>query len=107
MVTQPGMGIGVPAIDMKQLQLLAERSNIKDLDREWANIQKQIKGKQMPYAKMKEYVAVCCQDKAQDKHMTDVMACVTNILKLEEKCAVATSPEMKELLVMIEAARAG
>jgi len=106
-VIQPGTGIGVPPIDMKQLQLLAETSAIKDLDAEWANIREQMRGRQMPYAKMKEYVAVCCQRKAQDKHMDDVMACVTNILKLEEKCAVATSPEMKELLVMIEAGSAG
>jgi hypothetical protein len=101
-VTQPGMGMGAPAIDMKQLQLLAERSSIKDLDKEWISIQKQMRGKQMPYAKMKEYVAVCAAHKADGKYMKSVAACVGNILKLEEKCALPTSPEMKELLVIIE-----
>ncbi|HQJ15564.1 MAG TPA: hypothetical protein PLJ26_03690, partial [Candidatus Omnitrophota bacterium] len=63
MLTQPGLGVNAPQVDMKQLQLLAEKSNIKDLDREWVAIQKQMKGKQMPYAKMKEYIAVCSRNK--------------------------------------------
>jgi hypothetical protein len=107
MVTQPGMGLNAPAIDMRQVQLLAEKSTITDLDKEWDAIQQQMKSKQMPYARMKGYVAVCCQRKADAKHMKTVTACVSDILKLEEKCAVVTCPEMKELLVIIEAVRVG
>jgi len=107
MLTQPGLGVNAPQVDMKQLQLLAEKSNIKDLDREWVAIQKQMKGKQMPYAKMKEYIAVCSRNKDDSRRMNEIATCITNILKLEEKCAVSTSPEMKELLVTIEAVRVG
>jgi hypothetical protein len=105
LTAQPGMNPGLmqPAIDLKALQALAQQSKIQDLDKEWNQIQKQISGKQMPYARMKEYVAVCSERKADGKYMKNVAACLSNILKLEEKCALQTAPEMKELLVIIEA----
>ena len=104
LVTQPGMNPAMtqPTIDIKTLQVLAQRSKIQDLDKEWYRIEKQIAGKAMPYEKMKEYIAVCSERKASGEQLDRVVQCLTNILRLEEVCAVSTSAQMKELLVIVE-----
>ena len=104
--TQPGMTPGImmqPAIDLKTLRALAQQSRISDLDKEWNRIEKQISGKTMPYEKMKEYIAVCCERKASEDQLNRIVQCLTDILRLEEACAVLTSSQMKELLVIVEA----
>lgn len=107
LVTQPGMNPSMmqPAIDMKALQVLAQQSKMRDLDKEWSRIEKQIAGKVMPYEKIKEYLAVCSDRKASGENLSRVEQCLSNILKLEEVCAVSTSDRMKELLLIVETVR--
>ncbi|MDD5774685.1 MAG: hypothetical protein PHS64_01945 [Candidatus Omnitrophica bacterium] len=107
LVTQPGMNPSMmqPAIDMTALHILAQQSKMQDLDKEWARIQKQIAGKAMPYEKIKEYLAVCSDRKASGESLSRVEQCLSNILKLEEACAVSTSAQMKELLLIVETVR--
>jgi len=107
LVTQPGMSPSMtqPVIDMKALQSLAQQSKMRDLDKEWARIEKQIAGKVMPYEKIKEYLAVCSDRKASGDQLSRVEQCLSNILKLEEACAVSTSAQMKELLLLVETVR--
>ncbi|MBP6920157.1 MAG: hypothetical protein KBC23_04125 [Candidatus Omnitrophica bacterium] len=94
-----------PAIDMKALQVLGQQSKMQDLNKEWARIEKQIAGKAMPYEKIKEYLAVCSDREAAGDQLSRVEQCLSNILKLEEACAVSTSDQMKELLLIVETVR--
>ncbi|HOU36203.1 MAG TPA: NUDIX domain-containing protein, partial [Candidatus Omnitrophota bacterium] len=105
LMTQTGIESAVSAQAIGRLQQLAAGSSIRDLDKEWAGIVKQIRGRQMPYAKMQEYAAMCFARNADSRYMDMLVAGVNDILKMEEACAVRTSPEMKELLVLIETAR--
>jgi hypothetical protein len=54
----------------------------------------------MPYEKIKEY-AVCCKDKGAAQQVNTIFSCVANILRIEEEAAVATAPELKEILQTI------
>ncbi|MCX7926845.1 MAG: hypothetical protein N2606_01715, partial [Candidatus Omnitrophica bacterium] len=101
--TQPGINPQLmnSEIAMKTLQTLAAASNIKDLDKEWTLIQKEINGKAMPYAHIKEYIAVCVQRRETQK-LQQVAIYLSTILKFEEEFAIPTAPEMQELLVLME-----
>jgi hypothetical protein len=101
-ITNPGMMPGaMNPIDIKALEILAQNSNIKDLDQEWLKIEQEMQTKTMPYAKMKEFLAVCCQKK-DAIHKEKALASVMDILKLEEERAVSTAPELKEILALAE-----
>ena len=76
-------------------------SNIKDLDKEWGQIEQQSRSAEMPYLRMKEYVAVCLRQDDAEK-LNRVSGFISNILKLEEDNALTTAPELKELLVLVE-----
>jgi len=83
-----GIPAGLPAV------------NIADLDKEWQQIQMQIQDEAMPYARIKEYVVSCKQQQAKGR-LDAVLACIADILRLEEERAIATAPELKEILVTI------
>jgi len=94
-VTQPAVG-AAPGVIPGGMPTI----NIADLDKEWIQIQKQMQKETMPYVKIKEYVACCKQQNAQEQ-LDAVLACIATILRLEEERVVPTAPELKEILVSI------
>jgi hypothetical protein len=70
------------------------------LDKEWLDLQKQMQSGPMPYGKIKEY-AVCCKDKGAIQRVDTIFSCIADILRMEEEGAVATAPELKEILQTI------
>ena len=98
---QPQQASAMTPQVMLEMQELAVNSEMRDLIKEWDTIQRQIRGKQMPYTRLKEYIAVCYSkhDRAQIEKVTQLMQ---NLLKLEEECAVQSSPELKELFIAFE-----
>jgi len=96
-VQAPAMMPGV-ALEMQQL---AQNSKMQDLDKEWKAIEAQMRSSSMPYARLKEYIAVCSTRADARQHLDKTVCCILNILKLEEEQALATSQELKDLLVYI------
>jgi len=85
---------------MQELQQLAGGSDIKDLSKEWSNIQEQIRTRTVPCARIKEFYAVCClRNDAQYKQ--EVISCIIDLLRYEEEAGVNTSAGIKDLLVCL------
>jgi hypothetical protein len=101
LTTQPGAMPMTPAVDMQMLRNLAQSSKITDVEEEWFDIQKERAREVMPYQRLKEYVAVCCLQDKQDK-LNIISNFISDVLRLEEENALATAPELKELLVLVE-----
>ena len=70
------------------------------LEKEWHSIQQEMQKGRLPYKEIKEYVVSCNKEQAREQ-IDQVLACVANILRLEEDAAVATPPELKEILTTI------
>ncbi|MBP6919495.1 MAG: hypothetical protein KBC23_00680 [Candidatus Omnitrophica bacterium] len=86
---------------MLEMQQLARNSKIQDLDAEWKAIEAQMRAKEMPYARMKEYVAVCVCRPDAGEHLEKTARCILNILRLEEEQGLATRTELTDILVCI------
>jgi hypothetical protein len=86
---------------MPQLEKLAQCSKMADMDKEWSDIQKQMQTRDMPYARIKEYVAVCLTRQDCRKDLDQVVNCLINILKIEEEQALSTKQELKDILMCL------
>jgi hypothetical protein len=75
----------------------------KDLDKQWLDVLAKIAKGPMPYKEIKEYVAACCSSKDCSQQKEAVCSWLLNILKLEEEAAVATAPQMKQILALAAA----
>ncbi|MFA5100388.1 MAG: hypothetical protein WC547_05860, partial [Candidatus Omnitrophota bacterium] len=82
----------------QELQRLAGDSKIQDLDKEWEEIEAQMRIEEMPYSRIKEYIAVCVTRNDAGKHLDKTIRCVLNILRLEEEQALPTNAELKDIL---------
>lgn len=91
---------GSPAA-IAALRQLAQQSLVKDLDKEWQEIQKLCCGQQVPYARIKEYMAVCDSRGNSQDRLSAVSDALAQILRAEEDCAVTTSSQLTELLVLV------
>lgn len=96
--TQPGATM--PHLT-QELQSLANASKMQDLDKEWKEIEVRIRLSEMPYARMKEYVAVCACLPDAGEHLEKAVGCIMNILRLEEEQGLATRTELTDILVCI------
>jgi HEAT repeat protein len=83
-----------PAVGMN----VANMISLRDLDKQWSQIQSKIYQGEMPYQEIKLYVSACCGQKAAAKQLAQVSEGITNILKMEEERALPTAPELKEIL---------
>ena len=83
---------------MPQLQKLAANSRIKDLDQEWAQIRGEMLAPEMPYNRIKEYIAVCLIRPDCRKKLDQAVSCIIDILRMEEDQALATNQELKDIL---------
>lgn len=89
-----------PAL-MPQLQQLAENSLIKDLDQEWSQIRGEMLAPEMPYNRIKEYIAVCLSRTDSRKNLDQAVSCIIDILRMEEEQALATNQELKDILMCL------
>lgn len=98
MAERPGVSVSADSFDLDRI---AARSGITDLDSAWNRIEKDIQGKEIPYVRIKEYVAVCKSRPGADKNLAVAAVCLFNILKIEEDNALPTDPRLKELLFYV------
>lgn len=102
-ISQPGFVAGMPQIDARAWQAALEQSRTLDTEKEWKRIQAAVKKGQVPdCAGLKSYVAACSRKENADKEMAKVLACVTQILRIEEDEVLPTSKELQELLVILD-----
>ena len=90
----------VPVL-MPQLQQLAANSKIKDLDQEWSRIRGEMLAPEMPYNRIKEYIAVCLSRPDCRNKLGQAVSCIIDILRMEEDQALATNQELKDILMCL------
>ncbi|MBP6920155.1 MAG: hypothetical protein KBC23_04115 [Candidatus Omnitrophica bacterium] len=96
--TQPVEAIG--AAGGVNVPVAVDPKVIAALDQEWQSIEQQMRKGPMPYGKIKEYAA-SCKEKGARQQMDAMFSCIANMLRMEEDAAVATPPELKEILTTI------
>jgi hypothetical protein len=95
---------GQPAVTpvfMPQMQQLAANSQIKDLDQEWGRIRADMLAPEMPYNRIKEYIAVCLSRPDCRNKLGQAVSCLIDILRMEEDQALATNQELKDILMCL------
>ncbi|MDD2703428.1 MAG: hypothetical protein PHC33_05430, partial [Candidatus Omnitrophica bacterium] len=76
---------------------------LAELDKEWSSIQEMVNKGNIPSGEtIKEYVLSCCQKGDISQDMEKVLACIFQILRLEEDYAVACEPGFIQLLSILE-----
>jgi hypothetical protein len=96
-VNQPG-SLPVP-IGINQLPSV----NIADLDGEWLQIEKMTQSEMVPSTqRIKEFLGAACNKGALDKYAGGVLACIADIMRMEEEKAKATEPALREILILLE-----
>lgn len=72
-------------------------------DTEWSQIQNMLQSGIIPSSeRIKEYLGACCVKDSMDKEIDKVLACIADILRLEEERCQITEAGLKELLVLLE-----
>jgi hypothetical protein len=97
-VVQPG----AMAAGLNQLPSV----NIADLDGEWQQIEKMAASDMVPSTqRLKEFLGACCSKGALDKYAGNVLACIADIMRMEEEKAKATEPALRDILILLESNR--
>lgn len=86
---------------MPQLQKLAQNSRMQDLDREWGQIRAEMLAPEMPYNRIKEYIAVCLTRPDCQGKLDQAVCCIIDILRMEEDQALVTNQELKDILMYL------
>ena len=73
-------------------------ASAEELEKKWKDIKRKIQSGPMPYGEIKEYVTVCCQGSEAADRLKQASIYILDLLRLEEDAAVATAPELKEIL---------
>ena len=73
-------------------------ASAEELEKKWKDIKHKIQAGPMPYGEIKEYVTVCCQGSEAADRLKQASIYILDLLRLEEDAAVATAPELKEIL---------
>ncbi|MCX5708681.1 MAG: ATP-binding protein [Candidatus Omnitrophica bacterium] len=80
--------------------------NIADLDGEWQQIERMAATEMVPSTqRLKEFLGACCSKGALDKYAGNVLACIADILRLEEEQAKSTEPALRDILILLESNR--
>lgn len=91
-----GLDFGLPRLSRAEI----ERINI---DSQIGQIKDMVRSGISPSGRrVKELVAACAQKGQISAYADDLLACIGDILKLEEETAKESSPELKEALVIAE-----
>lgn len=101
-----GIALGaLPITDMTRVPVAQVAAGsaltLSQLDSQWRTIRLDMTTGGIPFLKIKEYLSACAGRKDAGKQLKNVTTCVSNILKKDEEEAVATSPELKELLGLL------
>jgi SAM-dependent methyltransferase len=79
-----------------------------NLDESWGQIQNMLKAEIIPSSeRIKEYLQACCGKKDMDQEMDKVLACIADILRLQEERAISTDLSLKEMLGLLESDKSG
>ena len=101
-VTQPV----VPAMPGPSLRSGSNFKNI-DLKESWQQIQNMLKAGIIPSSqRLKEYLQACCSKEIDiDSQIDKVLACIADILRLQEQDDKPTEQALKEVLVLLESGK--
>lgn len=83
------------------MRALAAASTMRDLGECWARIEQQMKSEEMPYGRIKEFIAVCSQREDGKKYLERAAASVVNILRIEEEQALQTQEALQDILACL------
>ncbi|MFH1457641.1 MAG: hypothetical protein ABIG31_00515 [Candidatus Omnitrophota bacterium] len=76
---------------------------LSELNNEWQQIENMLNAGIIPSCeRIREYLAVSCQSQDCSQRIDSVLACLADILRLEEERAALTEPALKEILVLLE-----
>jgi hypothetical protein len=79
---------------------------IGSLDEEWNSISRLVQMNTFPSnQRIKEFLWCCYQRGELNQRTTDVLVCLGEVLRLEEEEAKPTEPDVKQMLVLLEANR--
>jgi|GEM_PF-4742257 len=96
-VSQPAIG----TVRIPVMPNLIGAVALEELDKQWMGIRTSMAQGEMPYLKIKEYVACCNARPDSSKQIQAVTNCVADILKAEEEDALPTCGQLKEILVQL------
>ncbi len=98
-VTQPMISPTLGAVPLKNPVIAAPVA----LGKEWQEIEDMINGGIIPSSeRIKDYLSKCCKEDCLEGEIDRVLACVAQILRLEEERVVETDSSVQQLLVLLE-----
>ena len=78
-------------------------ARLESSDKEWQQIRNMLDAGIIPSGeRIKEYLYSCCDNGGLDKEISNVISSLAQILRLEEDNLLVTSPQLKELLRLLE-----
>ena len=91
----PGANAGAP--------FLSRDERLYFDDAELVQIKKMIDAEMIPSTeRIKEYLLACSRKKEFSRDVNKVLACIADILRIEEGRCLETGPEVKQFLVLLE-----
>jgi len=77
-----------------------------NLDQELQQLRRMLKGNILPSGqRLKELLAVCVQKRQMNKRISEILACLADICKLQEEMVCESSPELREALVIVDSGK--
>jgi hypothetical protein len=75
-------------------------------DSEWLQIQNMIQAGIIPSAdRIKQYLQALCQNDSMDQQIDNVLACIADILRMEEERCCETEPSVRDMLALLESGK--
>jgi hypothetical protein len=74
-----------------------------NLDEAWVQIQNMLHAGIIPSSeRIKEYLQACCEKKDIHQEIDKILACIADILRLQEERAISTDLSLKKMLALLE-----
>lgn len=88
-------------------QMIVPNLNLKassiNLDKEWTQIQALVNSGIIPSCqRIKDYLQASCSSDDSSQRMEKMLTCIADMLRLEEEQVVNTSPDLKQLIALLE-----
>ena len=91
--------INIPELNLKVMPI-GKLDNI-DIDSEWSEIRNMLNANIIPSAqRIKEYFEACYQENRLSDELNSILNCIAEIMRIEEERALATAPELRNLLIL-------
>ena len=93
-----------PALNAQLSNMPTPRPLISvNLDESWSQIKNMLKAEIIPSSeRIKEYLQACCEKKDMDQEVDKILACIADIIRLQEERVVSTDSSLKEMLALLE-----